>query len=420
MIPKQTPGHTRSKSRDQLFRIAVRKYAPFEQAIRAQWESFEVQAGTGLTLDLISLELKPLEEALFTTQGMRKGDWDISFVATDWIASMHAQQCAFDLAPLLQQNPPQDYPSGWSDSLLRLQRIGDSILGVPYHDGPECLIYRRDLFEDPSLRVRYEQQFQQPLAPPTTWDEFHRVARFLHNPAERLYGTVFAAFPDGHNSVYDFLLQLWTRNGDLFSPSGKLRFYSPEAIEALTFYRTMLADEAAVHPECRTLDSVAAGLAFAAGHVGMMINWFGFATMAHTSPSSAVQGNVDIANIPHGGQGSTASLNVYWILSIAAGSPHPDIAWQFLRHTMTAAMDKLTTTNGAIGCRKSTWHDPEVNAAIPFYHRIVQLHANAREIPQRSDWPRIAAAIDALVTAAAATHTPIIELLQHADDSPAL
>lgn len=420
MIPKQALDDIDRKSRDQLFRIAVRKYPPFEQAVRAQWESFEAQAHTGLTLDLVSLDLKPLEDALFTTRGMRNGDWDVGFVATDWIASMHAQQCALDLAPLLQQSPQQDYPSGWSDSLLRLQRIGDSILGVPYHDGPECLIYRRDLFEDSSLRARYEQQFQQPLAPPTTWDEFHRVARFLHKPAERLYGTVFAAFPDGHNSVYDFLLQLWTRSGDLFSRSSKLRFYSPEAIEALTFYRKILADQTAIHPECLTLDSVAAGLAFAAGHVAMMINWFGFATMAHTSPSSAVQGKVDIADIPHGGQGSTASLNVYWILSIAAGSPHPDIAWQFLRHTLTPAMDKLTTTSGAIGCRKSTWHDPEVNAAIPFYHRIEQLHANAREIPQRADWPRIAAAIDALVTAVVTTHTPIAELLQHADANFAL
>jgi multiple sugar transport system substrate-binding protein len=108
---------------------------------------------------------------------------------------------------------------------------------------------------------------------------------------------------------------------------------------------------------------------------------------------------------------------VYWILSIAVGSPHQRASWQFLRHTQTPAMDKLTTTSGAIGCRRSTWNDAEVNAAIPFYHRIEQLHAHAREIPQRSDWPRIAAIIDALVTATATTSTPIDALLQQADAS---
>jgi multiple sugar transport system substrate-binding protein len=403
--------------RGQTFRIAVRKYPPFEKAIRAQWEDFEAQACTGLRLDLVALDLHPLEEALFATNGMGNGDWDVAFVATDWIAAMHDRQCAVDLAPLMREQPPQDYPHGWTPSLLGLQRIGDAILGVPYHDGPECLIYRRDLFEDAALRARYRQQFHQPLAPPATWDEFHRIARFLHNPAQQIYGTVFAAFPDGHNSVYDFLLQLWTRGGELFDRNGKLRFDTPEAAAALAFYRAILADTDAIHPDCLTLDSVAAGAAFAAGRVAMTINWFGFATWAHSSPESAVQGKVDITSIPHSGTARPVSLNVYWILSIASGSPYRRTAWQFLRHTQTAAMDKVTTTSGAIGCRKSTWLDASVNAAIPFYHRIEQLHAHAREIPQRPDWPSIAAVIDQLITAAVTTQISIADLLQQADSS---
>jgi multiple sugar transport system substrate-binding protein len=402
-------------NRSQLFRVAVRKYPPFEQAIRAQWEDFASKTRTGLKLDLVALDLQPLEDALFTSKGMRDGDWDVAFVATDWIAAMHAQRCALDLAPLLRDDPPADYPGGWTDSLLRLQRIDDAVLGVPYHDGPECLIYRRDLFEDPNPSALYQQQFGESFTPPTTWREFHRIARFLHQPERELYGAVFAAFPDGHNSVYDFLLQVWTRGGDLFAPGGRVHFETTEAAEALKFYREMVADKQAVHPDCLTLDSVAAGLAFAAGHVAMMINWFGFATMAHTSHESVVQGRVGIADIPHEGQGTTASLNVYWILSIAAGSPHQPHAWSFVRHVLTPAMDKLTTISGAIGCRRSTWNDFEVNEAIPFYKRIEQLHANAREIPQRADWPRIASIIDKLVTDTITSNTPVEVLLRQAD-----
>ena len=403
-------------TRNQTFRIAVRKYDAFEEAMRRQWQHFEAEARTGLTLDLVSLDLYDLEHALFTTHGMAHGDWDIAFVNTDWIASMHAQNCALDLAPLLEKNPPQDYPQGWTDSLLRLQRIGNSVLGVPFHDGPECLIYRKDLFEDPATQARHQQQFGEPLALPKTWAAFHRTARFLHHPEQHLYGTAFAAYPDGHNSVYDFLLQLWTRNGELSDSTGNIRFATTEAERALTFYREILADKSAVHPNCLAMDSVQAGQAFAAGNVAMMINWFGFATMAHTSPDSAVRGPVDIADIP-AEQGSTVSLNVYWLLAIAAGSPHATHAWQFLRNSLTPAMDRLTTTLGAIGCRKSTWRDPEVNRDIPFYHRIEQLHANAREIPRRADWPRIAAIIDQLVTATLTTADPIPDLLNKADAS---
>lgn len=402
-------------SRTDQFRIAVRKFGPFEEAIRAQWDAFEAAANTGLSLDLVSLDLHPLEEALFTSGGMRNGDWDVAFVATDWIAAAHEQGAAVDLASLLAANPPQDYPQGWTDSLLRLQRIGNAVLGVPYHDGPECLIYRRDLFDDPELRDLYQKEHGESLAPPRDWGSFCRVARFLHGRRPGLSGTVFAGFPDGHNTVYDFLLQLWTRGGDLFDSAGQPRFHTPEALEALTFYRAIVNDAGAVHPDCASLDSVKAGLAFMAGQVAMMVNWFGFAALAHTSPESAVRGLVDVTTIPSGGQGSAISLNVYWILSIASGSPHRDIAYQFLRHTLTPRMDKLTTISGAIGCRKSTWHDPQVNAEIPFYHQMEQLHAVAREIPQRPDWPRIAAIIDRAVTQTISSEMPIEEILQAAD-----
>ena len=394
-------------TRNHLFRIAVRKFPAFETAIAAQWVAFEREAQTGLTLEAIPLDLHPLESSLFAEGGMKNGTWDVCFIATDWIAAMHAAGAAVELPTTLE-------PGAWPDSLLRLQRIGSAVLGTPYHDGPECLIYRKDLFESPENRARYEALHGKPLAPPTTWQDFHQIARFFNSPAQNLYGSVFAAYPDGHNSVYDFLLQLWTRGGELFDVHGKLHFQTAAARDALTFYRTILADPTAVHPQCKSYDSVRAGLAFARGEAAMMVNWFGFATMAHAAPDSAVRNLVDIADIPGD---PSVSLNVYWILSIAAGSPHKLIAQRFLVHCLTPAMDKLTTTSGAIGCRKSTWADPEINTAIPFYHRMESLHAVAREIPQRPDWPQIAVAIDSLANAAITTSTPIESLLEAAQQS---
>ena len=181
----------------------------------------------------------------------------------------------------------------------------------------------------------FRRRFGRELTIPTTWTAFHEVARFFHNPRSRLFGTAFAAFPDGHNSIYDFLLQLWSRGGELISPSGKVRFSTSEATAAVTFYRDILSDNLAVHPECRQLDSVAAGARFAAGEIAMMINWFGFATFAHTSRDSAVPGHIDVAEIPASPGCRPISLNVYWTLSIARGSPHRELSWTFLRHALT-------------------------------------------------------------------------------------
>lgn len=410
-------GNAPQAPRARCLRVAVREFGPFIVAMRAQWEAFEQEAQTGWTLELVSLNLHDLEASLFTNGGMADGEWDIAFVATDWVARMQELGCAVDLAPLLAADPPEDWPHGWTPSLLRLQTVGARVLGVPFHDGPECLIVRQDLFDDPAQQRRFREQFGAELALPRTWEQFHQLARFFQDPAKHRYGTVFAAFPDGHNSVYDFLLQLWTRGGEILTPDGRLRLQTSEAEAALRFYRRLLTDEAAVHPECLQLDSVGAGERFAAGEVAMMVNWFGFAAFAHTSPASAVKGCVNVSRLPADPGRQSVSLNVYWLLSIARGSLHQPIAWQFLRHIMSPPMDRLTTLSGAIGCRRSTWNDPEINRLIPFYRQLEQLHGVAREIPWRADWPAVAHAIDRLVTEALTTPRPIRDLLAEADKS---
>ena len=153
-IAAELNAEHKSVSRTNTFRIAVRKYRPFESAIAKQWASFDAEAQTGLTLEAIAMDLHPLEDALLTSNGMSNGEWDVCFIPTDWIAAMHQANAAVDLAPLLATDPIPDFPTAWVDSLLRLQRMDDAILGTPYHDGPECLVYRKDIFNDTAATTR--------------------------------------------------------------------------------------------------------------------------------------------------------------------------------------------------------------------------------------------------------------------------
>ena len=145
-----------------------------------------------------------------------------------------------------------------------------------------------------------------------------------------------------------------------------------------------------------------------------MVNWFGFAAMGETLPESQVKGRVAIAPLPAAPGSPSASLNVYWTLGIAAGTPHPKIAYDFLRHCASAENDKLLTLEGAIGCRKSTWYDADVNRVIPFYRELEKIHAHARELPRLALWSDLATVIDRLVTSAADTDEPLRDLLLRA------
>jgi multiple sugar transport system substrate-binding protein len=109
--------------------------------------------------------------------------------------------------------------------------------------------------------------------------------------------------------------------------------------------------------------------------------------------------------------GESASLSVYWILRVAAGSPRAEIAYRFLRHWAAAPMDNLLTLEGGIGWRKSTWSDGDVNATISFYYPMELLHRVARELPCLSHWTVLAAVIDKSVLAAINTDQPTAELV---------
>lgn len=389
-------------ARADTFRLAVRKFGPFETAIARQWASFRAATGCPLQLEAVPLDLHPLHAALFEERGLRDGKWDAAFIVTDWLAEARETGALLDLAPRLRVSPPESYPGGWADSLLRAQQFGETVLGLPYHDGPMCLIYRTDLLAEAGLK------------PPATWDEFQTSARLLTAPPKNRWGAVFAAYPDGHNTVYDFCLQLWTRGGELFDPNGRLLLDQPAAHAGLACYRTLLTDSAAVHPRSREFDSVQSGYAFARGEVAMMANWFGFAAMSETLAESQVKGRVGIAPLPAAPGRASASLNVYWLLGVGAGSPHADVAQAFLAHCASPANDKLLTLTGGIGCRRSTWHDPEVNRVIPFYSSLEEIHRHARELPRLVHWSRLAGVIDRLMVATLTTTDPVASLAARA------
>ncbi|MNS51631.1 putative ABC transporter-binding protein precursor [compost metagenome] len=384
-------------------RIAVRKFDPFESTLRKLWDAFSLQNNMKIEAEMVALELHDLYETTISDKGLKEGKWDIAHINTDWIFDAANENAVLNLFSLIGENPPENYPFGWHKSLLHLQKLSNGIFGLPFHDGPECLIYRKDLFEDETEKENFKKQFGYELATPKTWQEFSEIATFFNRPEQNLYGAVFANYPDGHNMVFDFCLQLWTRGGSLLNNKNQIDIHNEAAIKALDFYRKMVNDKNAVHPKSREFGSVEAGLAFAEGQAAMAINWFGFASMAEVIEESKVKGKIDITSLPSDPGHKTASLNVYWLYTIGSASKHKKLAYDFLRFATTPESDKLLTTEGGIGCRKSTWKDAEINTLIPFYHKLEMLHENALTLPQTPIWPKVAELIDGTVLKAIET-----------------
>jgi multiple sugar transport system substrate-binding protein len=393
-------------------RIAIRKFDPFESTLQKLWDLFCLEKNIDVEAEMIPLELNDLYEETIAKNGLKNGDWDIAHLNTDWIFDAANEEAILDLNPLIAENAPQNYPEGWHQSLLHLQQINNGTYGLPFHDGPECLIYRKDLFENPIEKQNFKKQFGYELHPPKTWTEFTQIAEFFNRPAENLYGCVFANYPDGHNMVFIFCLLFWTKGGTLLNSRNQIDINRPEAVAALDYYRKISNNKNAVHPQSIDFGSVEAGMAFAKGEVAMSINWFGFASMCEVIEESKVKGKVNIAELPHDENHETASLNVYWLYTIGTGSKHQKLAYDFIRFATTPESDKLLTTEGGIGCRKSTWNDAEINETIPYYHKLQLLHETALTLPQTPIWPKVAELIDKMILKALETNIPSEKLVE--------
>ena len=393
-------------------RIALRNYADFENALSEEARLFESHH-PGTKVELVSLGIHDLHKTAIADGGLHDGHYDLALLVTDWLAEANGAGALEDLNPWHRRIPIHDWPSGWPRSLVQPLLFGDHLIALPWHDGPECLVYRTDLFSDPRRQSAFRKQFFRELAPPTTWEEFEETLRFFTDQASGLYGTVFAAFPDGHNTLYDFALQIWSRGGDLTGPDGRPRLTTPTVLSALEFYRRIVRDPALCHPKSPRLDSTQSGDLFLAGEVALMVNWFGFAARSGRE-GSPLAGKVAIAPIPTANGTSAVSLSVFWALAMGKGSRHKELAWQFLRFVASPERDLGITRHGTVGVRLSTWRNPDLQVRIPVYRELEAISLGARQLPTGPGMAAFAAIIDEVVTRALASSEPSAAILESA------
>jgi multiple sugar transport system substrate-binding protein len=399
-------------------RILHRNYADFESALEEEARLFEA-AHPGVKVELIPVGIHELHRAAIADHGLQLGRYDLALLVTDWLAEALAAGALEDLNHWQQRLPIHEWPQGWARSLVQPLVLGDRLISLPWHDGPECLVYRTDLFADPARQAAYRFQFGRDLAPPCTWHEFEQTARFFTHPASSLYGTAFAAFPDGHNTLYDFALQVWSHGGELLDSDGRPCLTTFPAAAGLEFYRRLVSDPAACHPRSRELDSTQSGDLFMSGEVAMMANWFGFAARAGRT-GSPLEGKVGIASIPTHRNAPPVSLSVFWALAMGSGSHNKELAWNFLRFVSTAERDLGITRHGPVGVRLSTWRNPALQAQIPVYHELEAISLGARQLPAGPQMAAFASVVDSVITRALTTtdSTPVIlEEAQHEIDS---
>ncbi len=369
----------------QALRLAAREFDGFERALATQIDDF------GEPVEVAFLEVQAMQHAMVEGDLLTSGEYDVAMVLTDSLPRLLRENKLLPLDEMLSDAPPDGYPGCWVDALTALQRGEDGRLyGTPYHDGPEMLLYRADLFASSAEQEGFLGAYGYPLAPARTWREFRDQARWFTRPDQGMWGTILAGYPDEHNTVYDFLIHLWSRGGELFGPDGSPQLTGSAAVDAMTFISDLWHVDRVVNPDARTWASVQSGEHFAAGEAALMVNWCGFTAMS-AGESSPTHGLVGCTLTPSGDlpDGRAVTMNGYYVMAIPVGCRDVPGAMRFLRHLASPAMDVVTCMSGGSGTRTDTWARPDVQALAPYYAQLEGAHAFSRALPRDPRWPEI-------------------------------
>ncbi|MFD0676316.1 MULTISPECIES: extracellular solute-binding protein [unclassified Paenibacillus] len=396
-------------------KLISREFAGFEASFGVQASYFKNL--TGWDIEREFEEIHRLYDRMIAGKEALSDSHDLFLCVTDWLPEAIQQGLLVPLNEFLHADPPEGWPLAWASSMRGLQTDKDgSIYGIAYHDGPEMFIYRSDLFNDQVEKEAFYKEYGYPLEVPETWSQFVDAARFFTRPEEGMHGALTASYPDGHNNVYDFLIQLWSRGGELVSSDWQPVFHQSIGQEALQFLVDLIHKHGVVPKEALGMDSVKSGNYFAQGSVAMMWNWAGFAAVAEMPSMSRIAGKVGTGLIPKGDgpDGRHMSLNIYWILGIPAGSTHQAMAYQFIKETASAAMDKATSMCGGNGTRLSTWRDDEVRKQFPYYRNIETVHQNVNSPLPIPEYPAINEVLSQMVDDALNLRCTVAEALGRA------
>lgn len=172
---------------------------------------------------------------------------------------------------------------------------------------------------------------------PTDFASFQAAAEALTNADNEEFGLVLTN--TAHSRFYEGVLIMVVGNGGHWTKDGLPGFTEPEVIAGVQFFKDLF--DAGVMPQ--GVDGAASQYPyFNSGKVGMTIDgpWY-WASMGSAAPE--MQPNVEIHKVPTDSARPTGGPNN--LIGIAAGSPHYDIACEYIKSIATTEWGKVWTNN---------------------------------------------------------------------------
>ena len=206
---------------------------PTAHAMQKLFDLFSQETGIQISCETISQD-KLFNEIFLSLESTEKS-CDLFMYDIPWLPFLIQNQCLADITDFIESSSFQKHLL--FKNQLESCALGQRYYGVPLVGGTQILFYRKDFFEDRSLRNKYHQDHQISLRPPRTWEEFNAVASFFTrsmNPSSpTLWGTSMAT---ATNEVLapEILIRLWAMKGNLWDGYSRPTFNTSESVRCFS------------------------------------------------------------------------------------------------------------------------------------------------------------------------------------------
>jgi multiple sugar transport system substrate-binding protein len=338
----------------------------------------EFEKTTGIRTEWVEADFSGWFQKALNDGETKAGAFDIYVMDDLWVPRFAGAGYLADLAELGFQIDGDFVPSaldlGYWPPKTGLRQPGidpkaKSVLySLPFISDVQLLFYRRDIYT---------------AGPPQTWDDILRVAREKSDPAKRQYGWVTRGVK-GNPIMNSFFVLLHDFGGDVFGDHWKVVFNSPQAVEALEFYLSLLAYE----PEgVAEFDSDQEGETLLQGNALAATIWTGWCRQTDDPARSRVVNKIGF-DVPPKKVNRVAKLGLF-MAGIAASAPHKTEALEFLKWLSRPDIQIRFARAGGTPFKMSAFRDEEARTKSRWLDATLQALTLGVPSPRTSDWSKV-------------------------------
>lgn len=331
-------------------------------------------ARTGLTAEITVRPYQALYEA--ATEGGRDGDYDVLRLDVAWLTSL-AQTLLMPFDP--ESGVVREILAPMLESVRKPFSLANGqTYAFPFTPNVQLLFYRKDLFEDTTVRRQFYESRHSQLAVPQDYDQFIDLLRFFNrseNPDSPVAYGASIVLSAVQCISGEFLPCFYAQRGRLFTAGGGVALGEGAALKALRCYGEMYAHAQHIEDERFWTSSVEQ---FTRGNTAMLSMFINHVYGIANLRKSRIAGQIGFCSVP-----GRAPLLGGGVLGVSRGCRAPEAALEFIRWACSEHIALPFTMLGGISPCSCVYGNRDILDLYPWLSIVPQnlALAQVRSVP---------------------------------------